>query len=53
MFDIARSTNAALFANLRNRLNDFHTRSLATARLAPGICGNALNGRTFRQCMQV
>tara|TARA_R110000803_G_scaffold176711_1_gene239107 strand:- start:9044 stop:9193 length:150 start_codon:yes stop_codon:yes gene_type:complete len=49
MLDIARSTNAALFANLRNRLHDFDIRSLATAHLASGICGNARNGRMLGQ----
>jgi hypothetical protein len=53
VLDIARSTNAALYANLLNRLHDFDMRSLTIAHLASGICRNALNRRLFRQCVQI
>jgi hypothetical protein len=52
MLDIPRTAFAALFANLRERLDNLDMRSLATAQLASGICGNARNGRMFGQCMQ-
>jgi hypothetical protein len=48
MLDITKAADAALFANLRNRLHDFDMRTLAIAHLASGICGNARNGRMFR-----
>tara|TARA_R110002072_G_scaffold9762_12_gene46825 strand:- start:4833 stop:5123 length:291 start_codon:yes stop_codon:yes gene_type:complete len=48
VLDVARSTNAALFANLGYRLDNLDMRSLATAHLASGICGNVRNGRMFR-----
>jgi hypothetical protein len=53
MLDIPRTAFAALFANLGERLYNLDMRSLATAHLASGICGNARNGRMFRWCMQI
>jgi len=53
VLDIALPADAALLANLRNRLNHFHIGSLAAAHLASGIRSDTRNGRMFRQCAQI
>tara|TARA_R110000764_G_scaffold167701_1_gene254871 strand:+ start:12998 stop:13363 length:366 start_codon:yes stop_codon:yes gene_type:complete len=52
VLNVSRTAFAALFANLGERLDNLHMRSLATAHLASGIRSNACNGRMLGQCTQ-